>query len=153
MRFMTYEWWHSGDVDDTSPIDDYWKHIDAIEELLPAEVRRFLAKDFTLHDGVVSGLSLDVGGPVAELSVLGFDGRLEASRVYEIEYSEVARLELTPRQGEDPEIEWPTEGSLGQIGYDEIDVLGEALLEHRILFTSGAELVIQFRRFSFQART
>ncbi|MBZ0113007.1 MAG: hypothetical protein K8J08_11130 [Thermoanaerobaculia bacterium] len=153
MRFMSYDWWHSGDVDDVEPIDEYWKHIDAIEKYLPTEVRRLLGKEFTLHDGVVSGLSLDVDSQVAKLSVLGFDGRLEASLVYEIEYSEVARLELVPRQAEEPEIEWPTEGSLGQIGYDEFDLVSEGQLEHRILFTSGAELVVHFGRFSFQAQT
>jgi hypothetical protein len=43
----------------------------------------------------------------------------------------------------------PGPGGYGDFGYDEIEVIGPAQFEHRILFSSGIRLVIRFAKLSF----
>jgi hypothetical protein len=40
--------------------------------------------------------------------------------------------------------------SYGELGYDEIELLGEQLYEHRLLFSSGIEMQIQFKGIQWQ---
>jgi hypothetical protein len=39
---------------------------------------------------------------------------------------------------------------LGDLGYDEIEVLGGGMFEHRLLFSSGIELAIEFAAFHLE---
>ena len=46
-----------------------------------------------------------------------------------------------------PDLQGLFSGGYGTHGFDEVEVLEEGLFEHRMLFSSGIEVAIQFRDF------
>jgi hypothetical protein len=45
----------------------------------------------------------------------------------------------------------PGPAGLGHLGYDEFELLDPGTFEHRLLFSSGVEILIRFRAFRFAA--
>ncbi len=53
----------------------------------------------------------------------------------------------------DPEKGLPGPHGYGDLGYDEIDLIQPGHYEHRMLFSTGIELLVQFSEFSFTYAT
>jgi hypothetical protein len=75
----------------------------------------------------------------------GADHDQNACRIA-ITYSGVSAFYSTS----DPDKSLMGPGGYGDFGYDEIEVLGSGLFEHRIIFSSGVELGFRFTALSFE---
>jgi len=139
MRFMTFGWW-SGGCQDDSVIDAYWSYFASVADRLPPDAVR-LHRRFTLHDSELRSLRIDTGSRRAALEFVGFDIGLEHSLIYRLTYLGVESTGLAA-VSEEP-LGGP--GGLGDLGYDEFELLESGLTEHRMLFSTGTELSLTFQ--------
>lgn len=142
MRFFTMDWWMGvQDGSDADPSSDYARHLASLMPL-PPEVAA-LAKLPPLHDAQVRRLS-DARSSGVEIDLDALLAGGTRSRVL-LRYGRVDALLMAA----DPERGLPGPHGLGDLGYDEIDSHGGGVFEHRLLFSSGVELSLTFREFSF----
>jgi hypothetical protein len=139
MRFMTFDWW-AGGCQDSSVIDAYWSYFNSVADRLPGDAAR-LHREFTLHDSELRGVRIETASQRAAFELEGFDIRLEQSLRYSLTYLGVESIELAGVSAEP--LRGP--GGLGQLGYDEFELLESGLTEHRMLFSTGTELTLTFR--------
>jgi hypothetical protein len=79
-----------------------------------------------------------------ELQIDGFNNYAgEEPRHYRIEYGGVTALESSA----DPAVGLAGPHGYGDLGYDEFDVVSEGHFEHRMLFSTGIELIVRFKTF------
>jgi hypothetical protein len=146
MRFFTMDWWLGlQDVQDglaTDPSEGYTEHLTRLRPL-PLEVAA-LEQLPLLHDAHVRRIEQSAGRLQMDLDVLGPDG---LGTPVQLRYAGVEGVTLTS----DPDRGLPGPHGLGDLGYDEIDAAGIGLYEHRMLFSTGVELAVRFRGFSFDA--
>jgi len=149
MKYFTIEDW-MGDQDldaarspswDAS--EEYSKYLDSVDHLIPAEFRS-LQDSVYLHDSNLHELRIDLPSGTLEMLFHACDRQQHACAV-RIQYAGVTLFESTS----DPEKSLPGPGGYGDFGYEEIEVIGAARFEHRILFSSGIELLIRFAQLSF----
>jgi hypothetical protein len=142
VRFFTMAWWcgvQTGEGGD--PAADYAAHLAAIRDRLPPDL---LATEelVSLHDTRLRELRL----LIAEESLsLGLDSYAGDERLTLL-YSGVERFESSA----DPEVGLGGPAGYGDLGYCEADVLPGGAFEHRLLFSTGIELVVVFRKFWLQ---
>lgn len=144
MRFFTMDWWcgvESDDLDD--PLPKYQEHLVSIRDQLPVDLLA-TQETVSLHDSRLRELRLAVadGSLVLELESYSGDQR------FTLTYSGVERFESSA----DPRVGLPGPAGYGDFGYCEVDMLPTGAIEHRILFSTGIELVITFRAFSLMTR-
>lgn len=140
MKFFTFDWWSGNALDDFAP-NAYEAHLRTVEDRLPAGVRQLIAQH-SLHDGHLLTLTVVPSEHEVRLSLevyssFGADDRVPLSLVYH----GVALLQQFSYC--DDALGGP--GGLGDLGYDEWHLTADGLTEHRLLFSSGTELLVQFQ--------
>ncbi len=147
MKFFTIEWWRriqSGDVSD--PMDAFRQHLDSIRDKLPPDLL-VLQHAVSLHDANLHLLSHDSTAATLTLTLHGDDGS-GGLRVFKLLYGGVVSHRFTS----DPDVALPGPRGFGDLGYDEPDVLTDGLFQHRLLFSSGIELQVDFADFKLEYR-
>lgn len=142
MKFFTVDWWQgvlSAEESD-AVIAGYAAHLVAIRPRLPAGMER-IAREVPLHDARLRSLDLDLKTATALLALELADG----SRV-QLRYTGLRSYASSA----DPEKGLSGPFGYGDLGYDELDVLPDGLVEHRILFSSGIHLALVFEDASFE---
>ncbi len=178
MRYYTMAWWHA--VQDGTAVDPgpgYSAHVERVRRKLPAESQPTLDAllSISVHDATLRELRLlpDEGRLRLELdhfddgeSVLIYepgDDLTDEERanpflnipMYEVKthpvrvsmtYSGVRRLAVVPSA----EGALCGPGGYGDLGYCEVDRAAPDGLVHRMLFSSGITLAVEFERFEYQ---
>jgi hypothetical protein len=143
MKYMTLAWWNSlqqrgGGAEKNAPLMAYKAHYDKIEKSLTASLSKFLAS-VRLHDANFRGLKSDPANHSVTLN-LWIDEKPVA-----LVYSGVSHFEIIYQPGQGLR----ASEEFGDLGYDEVDVKGKKF-EHRLLFSTGVEFVVEFDQFQFQ---
>ena len=97
---------------------------------------------FSLHDARLRQLVVLPTGADTRLVLDSYAG----DERFTLTYSGVERVESTA----DPGAGLGGPHGYGDLGYDEVDVLPSGAFEHRLLFSSGIELAVVFRRFALR---
>jgi hypothetical protein len=142
MRFFTLEWWcgmQQGHVVD--PTTSYLTHLASIRDRLPPDLLA-TEESASLHDTRLRELRLP---PDKDLLLLGLEN-YEGDERLTLAYRGLERFATSA----DPKIGLAGPHGYGDLGYCEVDVLPHGALEHRLLFSTGIELVIIFRDFRLQ---
>ena len=145
MKFYTIQWWcgiQSGDVSD--PIDAFLQYLDSIRDQLPQDLL-VLQDAVSVHDANLHLLSHGSAAATLTLTLHGDDGS-GGLRVFTLLYGGVASHRLIS----DPDFGLPGPNGFGDLGYDEPDVLADGLFQHRLLFSSGIELQVDFASFKLE---
>jgi hypothetical protein len=132
---MTISWW--GGEDEADRAGEYRAYLESIEASLTPDVQQLT--QISLHDANLVELLLNVRESKLELH-LELPG--ESQRTASILYSGLVSFKSTgaPDEG----LAGP--GGYGDLGYDEVDLSGDGLFLHRILFSNGIEFEVTFRR-------
>jgi hypothetical protein len=143
MRFFTPEWFR-GDLTDAEyerTIQQYGDHLAAVRNRLPSRLVQ-LIDNVSLHDALVRRAILRDGALRLELRA----GDLQKG------YSNLTLLygDVVALRGR-PSVNDIIDDELPEIVEDEVDVAVLRVFEHRLLFASEGELVIQFRDFDFSS--
>ena len=147
MKFYTIEWWcgiQSGDASD--PMDAFREYLDSIRDRLPSDLL-VLQDSVSLHDARMHLFSHDASRRTLSLTLHGDDGS-GGLRVFPLLYHGV----VAHRFSSDPDVGLPGPNGFGDLGYDEPDVLSDDLFQHRLLFSSGIELQVDFSNFKLEYR-
>src|SRR5215831_19422771 len=137
MRFFTMAWWRdvqSGEA--ASPADAYDRHLQSLRPFpdLVASIDRVPS----LHDARLKCLEQIRDSVRLTLDRWGEKGGWVPT---ELRYGGVDRVAVST----DSDGELPGPSGFGDLGYWEFDTVEPGLYEHRLLFSSGTELSIQFR--------
>jgi hypothetical protein len=137
MKYCTLEWWHGiqcGDVRD--PWKQYQAHFQRIRDRLPSSLID-LHENVSMHDANLVSMTLLPADTTLLIELSGDDGQ-GGARTFHLEYSGVERFfTLTGA-----ELPGPT--GFGDLGYEEVHLVDDELIEHDLLFSSGIELQIIF---------
>jgi hypothetical protein len=144
LRFFTIDWWR-GALDEEAAeaiLPAYQKHFAAIRDRLPSAFQRIGEGVPPLHDARL--LELDLGLRVRRAKLTFADYSM--NQRFALVYDDVETFRATghPQKG----LGGPH--GFGDLGYDEQDVVGDGLYEHRLLFSTGVELQIQFAGFAVE---
>lgn len=141
MRFFTMAWWQgvqNGRAD--TPAADYRTHLDALRSRVPPE--RLPSLDallgLALHDANLRQLRMV---PAAATLYVALENRYAGGERFTLAYSGVERF------ASESHADGFSEHAYGDLGYDEVDLSPTGALVHRMLFSSGIELAVVFRRF------
>jgi hypothetical protein len=143
MRFFTLDWWCGFQEGNFAkgPLEDYRSFLATIRDRLPPGLLA-LQEKISLHDGDLRELELWTSRATIKMIIHGDDGSGGFQR-FRLDYSGVSLFQSMA----DPEFGLPGPNGYGRWGYDEVDVLQNGEFEHRILFSSGIEIVIRFADF------
>jgi hypothetical protein len=146
MKFMTIDKWSGTNGDALEALKEYQRYLDSVFATLPLELQRFTSK-VSLHDARMRHLRLAAGLLKLKLDGSGYqeETRSYFDRRFDLTYGGVDSLTSTA----DPDTGLPGPHGYGDLGYDEIEVLANGRYEHRMLFSTGIELHVQFNEFSF----
>jgi len=136
----------------------YREHLKTVLPKMSARARWFF-HEISLHDGTLT--RMEVGDRIEDtegkwercninrrkagvrLSVLSADG----DYVFRLEYKQVSRVEMSfPGKSLFPS-GW--DPNFGDWGYDEITEGSDGAFQHEVLFSSGATILIEFAKFTF----
>lgn len=133
-------WWCGVQVGQSgSPAADYAAHLATIRERLPPDLLT-TEESVSLHDCRLRELRL----LTAEGSLsLGLDSYAADER-FTLVYTGVERFESSA----DPNVGLGSPAGYGDLGYCEVGILPSCAFEHRLLFSTGIELVVVFRGFT-----
>jgi hypothetical protein len=138
------EWW-ANHCEPPSVFEDYGRYIDAVRGALPSTAPTFLDRH-TLHDAVVRQFAINLENQLVRVSADGF-ATVERPVAYDLEYRGVTDVVIAGSS--DEALGGPP--GLGHLGYHEFEPLASDLVEHRLLFSTGVEIQLRFREFSFGA--
>lgn len=145
MKYFTSKWWSETSLeegDDT--FERYRAYINSVRSKLSAKILR-LVEVVDLHDARVRSLALDADTESLVIKLDGYDylplsqGRKPTDLQIGIHYEGVSAFFVTGRQ----HYAWFKNSDLG---YNEIEVIGRGRFEHRMLFDTGDEVTIRFRK-------
>ncbi|MGJ4789493.1 hypothetical protein [Leptospira koniambonensis] len=149
MKYFTYDWWFGENVLDYDPSVKYWEYYDSIKNSLPHMVRTFV-DEINLHDSRELELERDVknNSILIKLLTYKYDENFSSDSqfVIHILYSDVSEFAIFDNEIESNLIEFDPNDDLG---YDEFEMLGGDITAHRLLFSSGIEIRVNFRGFSY----
>ena len=140
MRYFTMAWWcgtQTGDAGDAFAA--YTAHLNTVRDRLPPDLLA-TQESVSLHDTRLRELRLVDGSLSMGLDNYAGDERLTLT------YTRVERFESTA----DPQVGLGGPAGYGDLGYCEVDVLSSGAFEHRMLFSTGIELVVVFHGFRLQ---
>ena len=137
MKYFTLVWWSN--YDDGEAFRDSEARMKEILPKLPEQLQRF-HREASLHDARLRLQHLDVATQILRLNLENYEGNVEL----------IYGGERTIQSTADPDQGLAGPHGYGDLGYDEIDLIEDGLFEHRMLFSSGIELQVQFSRFSFK---
>lgn len=142
MKYFTLDWWEAGC--DERMVARYLTQLYRQLDQFPQDLVK-LADRMSLHNAKLLSFQYDNEISVLKLDLDGYaydeDFNVLGGRRFFLNYKNVLRLQsqADPQKG----LEGPF--GYGDVGYDEIEVVSAGLFEHRLLFSSGIELNIQFR--------
>ncbi len=140
MKYFTLEWWNgvqSGDLGD--PLETYEEYYSSVKDKLPDAFIK-LHDEIYLHDGSLK--KLDISFPEKNMNIeIDTDDGKGNLREISLKYRGLTSFNSTA----DPDNGLPGPRGYGDLGYDEIELLSNGLLEHRILFSSGIVFTIEFK--------
>ena len=120
-------------------MEAYGQHLETILSRLPAGARE-LIQSHSLHDAHLQDLDVDMAARQITLSLQVFPVFGAGDRMpLQLAYTGVQGLVLHGYN--DSPLGGP--GGLGDLGYDEWHLTTDGLAEHRLLFSSGAEIFIR----------
>jgi hypothetical protein len=147
MKYLTMDWWVGRCA--MEPLERYWAYIDSIRSKLPVDVVHLL-EDVNLHDAKLRSLAVDVAGKslIGHLDAYKYTsaGIEEGRRRVQLTYLVLRRVTSTA----DPEVGLGGPHGYGDLGYDEIELLADGSFAHRMLFSSGIELAVEFEQFRLE---
>jgi len=151
MRYFTLDGWiKDQDLDADSPansgaVGEYQSYLVSVMDRLPEDFVRML-QTVCIHDARLRELDVDASAGRVTLRLDAGDITMREGRNVKLHYLAVRRVLSTS----DPEKGLPGPHGYGDLGNDEVEVLGGGEYEHRILFSSGIELAIRFRDFRLE---
>lgn len=138
MKYFSLDWWNG--IQKSEPKDDpfekYQEYFESIKSHLP-QAFFDLRESIFLHDGELRSIDLQLENNTLSLKVFtDNDGLL---REVILLYTGVTSFASNsqPKKG------LPGPRGYGDWGYDEVELINDKL-EHRVLFSSGIEISIQF---------
>src|SRR5262245_24988929 len=135
-------WWCGCQTGEAgNPSAAYAGYLAAIRDRLPPDLLA-TEESVSLHDTRLRELRLL---PAEGTLSLGLDSYAGDERLT-LTYTGVERFESTA----DPEVGLGGPDGYGDLGYCEVDELSGGTFEHRLLFSTGIELVVVFRGFRLQ---
>lgn len=156
MKYLTMWLWKQGQAspqywdEAKQGVEAYWKYYNSIKSQLPAKLRTFTSK-YSFHDGHLEGLFVDMNSRQMSLYANGYEiikDQLDGEIVpLKLHYRELSEYYLTVEANK--HLSLSDCSALGDIGDDEIELLADGRIEQRILFSSGLEFTIRFRKFAF----
>lgn len=159
MKYFTYNWW-AGDypAEAKAKADalacQYAPYLESILPDLPDELQRF-ARKCRLHDAHLLRLDLLPDTRELGLELVGHHYGDELAPEEKIPQHFLRWFRLTYRGIKsftttgNPDRGLPGSHGYGDLGYDEIEMVGPKFFEHRLLFSSNIEFQIRFNDFSF----
>ena len=154
MKYFTLDGWindQNPDADDTRTYelrDAYVTYLESIKDKLPKEFQRMLCT-ICIHDGILREFNFRSKHQEFLLTIDAGDITMKEGKKVRLVYLGVDSVVCYA----DPERGLPGPYGFGDIGVDEIEVLGNGSFEHRVLFSSGIELQIQFEDFILKILT
>ena len=143
MKYFTIKWWSGDSSNPSKPGERYQAYLASVHERLPVSIAAFM-RDCSLHNGQLKQLKLSTAEMQLELQIDGFNNYAgDEPRHYRIQYDGVMSVQSTG----DPAVGLAGPHGYGDLGYDEFEVLADGLFEHRMLFSTGIELVVRFKSF------
>ncbi len=153
MRFFMMHWW-AGPMErrttadqHTKTIDDYNIYLATIRHRVPPAL---VDESLGTHDSHLRQFSVDIDRKEAVLELdyaeLNTGQNRWVKGKVQLRYSGVHAVLSTA----DPNVGLPGPHGYGDLGYDEVDVLPNGLIEHRLIFSTGIELDIRFTGFEYK---
>lgn len=138
MKYFTKEWWAAGG-EDQGCVSAYRAYLASIIDKLPADVAR-LAEGHLLHDASLSNVSVSLMEAQLRMSFVGWDEGFENRTQIEICFHSVKEFNVGFSAGQEG-----GEYGIGDLGYHELELVEDNLIEIRMLFSSSAEMRVVFR--------
>jgi hypothetical protein len=141
VKYFTPDWWAGNVEDENVAIREYQQYIESIRPYLTPGMST-LHWDVSLHDSQLRDLFVNVENASLEMVLLGTVNPWSLSsagwmpRRFALTYVGVRHVQI--KEHESRLLFRP------ELGYHEIERLDNGTFEHRLLFGSGTELVIQF---------
>ena len=152
MRYFTLDDWIADQDQAASPatppgeaVAAYASYLASIHKELPLDLQQLLATTW-LHDAALRQLEVDLGARRVMLVLDAGTLDMTAPRRVRLIYEDALGLKTLS----DPERALAGPRGYGDLGYDELEVLAPRTFEHRLLFSSGIELAVQFREFRLE---
>ena len=156
MKFFTKELW--GNISDDSVykkwqdnIVAYGNYIDTIKPYLSKKAVSFFTK-VSLHDSIL--LSFSAGDSLSKFMNVTTNfieiraRKYETGYDYKLRYTKVSKCSFD-FPSDKPMNYWPDIFSFGEWMYDELSMIRNDFFRHKILLSTGAELSIEFRHFTY----
>jgi hypothetical protein len=139
MKYFTAEWWLHEVEDMEAPRQAYWRYIDTIRPFLTPALKSLL-DDVSLHDAKLRSLSIDTAN---KKMTMVLDGYVDP---WSPDGNRPRRFTLVYNGLQSFQVKHTASKALfnTDLGYHETERLEGGLFEHRILFSSETELVIQY---------
>lgn len=146
MKYFTVNDWSNWN-ESAATVVAYRSYIQSIRSLLPKDLQLLTGTggSVSLNDGEIEGLEISIEAKSVIIVINGkwIDGTVVGARIFHLIYEDV--VSVTSKI--DPAAKGLHGSGYGDHGFDEIEVLGSGIYEHRMLFSSGIELHIRFREF------
>jgi hypothetical protein len=168
LQYFKKELWlaFNSDKDDQNEHDEWIRNIkeykvqlENLENRLSKRNFNFFTKE-SLHDGNIVAINIkdaiaerakqkkpwkNIFNPVTiEIQVINY----EEDKLYFLKYNSVRKIKLD-FPSESP-LFWSVGSGLEDWGYDELTMVNEEYLAHRILLSSGSEILIEFKKFTYK---
>ena len=151
MKFYTSKWWSETSLEEGNDTNErYRAYINSVRSKLSAEILS-LVEDISLHDARVKALTLDANTESLVLRLAGFDyrplsqGKQPPKLNVTLRYEGISAFSVTGNSS--PHRAWFGKSHLG---YNEIEVVGRGKFKHRMLFDSGDEVAVTFRKLTVE---
>ncbi|WP_020407212.1 hypothetical protein [Hahella ganghwensis] len=138
MKYFTLDWWNGiQELEGQDPLDTYDAYVKEYAGQIP-EAYMKLYNEIYIHDGELREVDLDIKNRLLHLLIYAGDDKGSLREVI-IKYLGVTSYKSIS----DAKKGLPGTFGYGDLGYHEIEVM-ESEFEHRMLFSSGIELQVQF---------
>ena len=138
MRYYTMAWWSGDDGGKNDRAAEYPAHLATFRDRLPPDLL-LTEESVSLHDTRLRELKLL---PAQGSLSIGLDS-YQGDERFTLDYIGVTQFESTA----DPAVGLGGPGGYGDLGYCEVDALKDGKFEHRLLFSTGIELMVVFTDF------
>ena len=151
MKYFTLDSWirdqelDSVDADSDHPRQRYKAYLENVRDRLPLDYVT-MSESVCIHDATMPELKFDVSAGALTIRLNAGDVTMREGRMVELHYGRVAHFSTNS----DPDKGLPGPHGFGDLGYDEIEVLDDGSYEHRLLFSSGIELIVRFGDFRLE---
>lgn len=147
MKHFTFKWW-SGECPDDGVADAYWQYIESVKARFPSLVQSFIT-EHTLHDSRLLSLEVNTEQKELQIRLNGFNMSFNNQLAFALRYKGLRRFLSLGNTG------YPLggPGGFGDLGYDEFEILDNGFFVHRLLFSTGIEIQIEFATFDYKVST